>query len=172
MAKHASGKAPAVGEKPFLHINLRAFSHATEDKNRVARALALAAGFNPDDEKDAERFEKVTDETSSEGYFHNPIFILETEISRSAEVKRFWRQTLAVDALRERLVREVDQRLDDDLVFWMRLDKQGAAEGKLRLGFGEDVIQVRAKLATYPRDRGVGLGFLTTFLENERPATS
>ena len=162
--KKQSGRAPVVGDKPFLHIQLRAFAHATEDPDKVRQGLAHAAGFSLDVEADAKRFEKQTRTVQSEGYFHNPIQIVETEITRSAEVRRFWNALLAVPGMRERLHREVEERLDDDLVFWLRLDKQAAHGRTLRLTQGEDVIQVRAKLATYPKDRAVGLSFLTAFL--------
>jgi RNA-binding protein len=153
-----------VGEKPFLHIQLRAFAHGTEDPEKVRRAVAFAAGFDIDDPEGAKRFDKTTRSSRSEGHYRNPILILETELTRTGDVRRFWERLLRADDVRARLRREVEDRLDDDLVLWLRLDKQVAFEGGHRLTQGEDVIQVRAKLATYPKDRAVGLRFLASFL--------
>lgn len=168
--KKRSGRAPTVGDKPFLHVQLRVFAHATEDLETVRHALARAAGLDLEDEDDQKRFDKATTDTQTEGYYHNPIHILECELTRNADVKRFWATLFAENGLAKRLAREVDQRLDDDLVFWMRLDKQAAARDRLRLTTRDDAIQVRAKLATYPKDRGVGMGFLTGFLEDAAQA--
>ena len=166
MAKKASA-APraAIQGKPFLHVTLRAFAHATEDPRKVRAALAFAAGFDPDaSADDAARFDEGTTATKSEGHFRNPITIYETELKRTADVRRFWQHLLGEPSIRDRLRAEVDERLDDDLVFWLRLDKQLAAEKRLRLVAGEDVIVARAKLGTFPRDRDVGMRFLADFL--------
>jgi RNA-binding protein len=162
--KRAKAKTPVVGEKPFLHVQVRAFAHATEDTRKVQSALAQVAGFDLAKDEDTKRFEKGLSVMRSQGHFNNPITIFEVEIARAGEVRRFWDRLFASPGARERLAREVDERLDDDLVFWLRLDKQAAFVGETRLTKGEDVIQVRAKLATYPKDREVGLRFLQGFL--------
>lgn len=169
--KKGQTKTPVVGEKPFLHIQLRVFAHATEDPDKVRTALANVAGYDLEDEKDLKRFEKATTTLRSQGHFNNPIIIYETEIQRAAEVRRFWARLFDQDGAKERLAEEVDERLDDDLVFWVRLDKQAAFGGTPRLTKGEDVVQVRAKLATYPKDRDVGLAFLKDFLGRNGSST-
>ncbi len=162
MARKEAGGA-TIGERPFHHIQARAFCHATEEPRQVQAALARVVGVSLEGE-DAKRFQKGLQDTPTEGHYHNPIHIYEYEVTRGGDVRRFWQAALGDANVRERLEREIEQRLDDDLVFWIRFDKQAAARGELRLSDGQDIIQVRAKLATYPKDRDVGLAFLRDFL--------
>jgi RNA-binding protein len=167
-AKQQKDQSPRVGDRPFRQVGLRAFVHATEDAQRVRDALAFTAGFDPDDEAQAKQFEALLEEGVSQGHFRNPIGILELTLKRAALVRRFWDQALGEPEVRGPLAAEVDQRLDDELVFWFRLDKQAAAQGRLRVADGEDVVLVRAKLATYPKDHGTGLRFLRGFFSQEQ----
>ncbi len=171
MGKVAKKKSttPRVGDRPFRQVELRAFAHATEDPQKVEDALAFAAGFDPDDEKDAKGLEAALTKTPSQGHFRNPIVIMTLLLGRAAQVRRFWARVLAVPEIHGALARQAHDRLDDELVFWFRLDKQAAARGVLRLAEGEDVLLVRAKLATYPKDRETGLSFLDRFFEAEQP---
>lgn len=162
-AKKKEGGA-AVGDKPFVYVQLRTFCHATEDLTMVETALANAAGFDLDDEEEQKRFRQTLTTTRSSGHFNNPIEILEVEMRRSREMRRFWDRLFAEGTVARRLLREADERLDDDLVFWFRIDKQEAAMGDVALSRGEDVVHVRAKVATYPKDREVALRFLEGFL--------
>lgn len=171
MAKAAKKKSttPRVGDRPFLQVELRAFAHATEDPRKVEDALAFAAGFDRDNEKDAKGFDAALTTMPSQGHFRNPIVIMTLLLGRAAQVRRFWDRLLAEPAVQRLLAAQAHSRLDDELVFWFRLDKQAAAKGALRLAEGEDVLLVRAKLATYPKDRETGLSFLDRFFAAERP---
>ena len=166
MGKRAKKKdhVPAVGDKPFLYVQLRTFAHATEDQAKVEAALACAAGHDLEDAAGEKRFRTLLKDTSAAGHFNNPIHILEVELTRNRDVRAFWEAIFESDGIAPRLLREADRRLDDDLVFWFRIDKQKAAQGAVHLSRGEDVIHVRAKLATYPKDRTVALAWLEAFL--------
>lgn len=167
--RRSKEKGPRVGDRPFIQVELRAFAHATEDLRRVEDALAFAAGFDRVDETDAKGFASALTKMPSQGHFRNPIMIMNLLLGRAALVRRFWDRLLAQPAVRRSLASQAADRLDDDLVFWFRLDKQAAARGALRLAEGEDVLLVRAKLATYPKDRETGLAFLDRFFGAEEP---
>lgn len=162
-------KKPRVGDRPWRQVGLRAFVHATEDPQKVRAALAFVAGFDLEDEEEAKRFDEQLEAVSAEGHFRNPIEILELTLKRAAQVRGFWRRMLDDPAIRQGLMQQVDDRLDEELIFWFRLDKQAAASGRLRLAEAQDVVLVRAKLATYPKDRETGLRFLQDLLRDEEP---
>lgn len=166
MGKRAKKKdhVPAVGDKPFLYVQLRTFAHASEDRAKVESAMAVSAHLDLGDATAAERFQALLSASVTTGHFHNPIHILEVEITRAREVRHFWDGLFATHGVAERLLDESEARLDDDLVLWFRIDKQQAARGTVALSRGEDVIHVRAKLATYPKDRTVALAWLRNFL--------
>lgn len=153
-------KGPRVGDRPLRQVSLRAFVHATEDPQRVREALAFVAGYDLGESKQAQVFEKELEESTSQGHFRNPISILELPLRRSAQVRAFWRRVLETPEVRGRLASDVERRLDEELSFWFRLDKQEAARGRLSVADGQDVVLVRTKVATYPKDRDAALGFL------------
>lgn len=172
MGKRKGGrkeKSPRVGDRPWRQVGLRAFVHATEDPQKVRSALAFAAGFDLEDEEEAKRFDEQVEAVSAEGHFRNPIEILEVNLKRAAQVRRFWGRMLDDPAIRQGLMQEVEQRLDDELILWFRLDKQSAVSGRLRLTDAQDVVLVRSKLATYPKDRETGLRFLHELLRAQEP---
>lgn len=133
--------------KSIHHVTLRVLVHATEGEDRVRSGLSL---FVPDD------VEVMA--TRSEGHYGNPIIILESKLSRSADINGFLgilRRLPAHD--REHLWEELDERLDDDLNIHIRFDKQLAYEGEVELSVGSDSIDARLRIAAYParRERAV-----------------
>ncbi|HWQ20794.1 MAG TPA: RNA-binding domain-containing protein [Methanotrichaceae archaeon] len=121
------------------HIAFRAFAAATEDVERVKYALSI---FVPLDSISL---------TEAEGHFENPICILQADLKKR-DGRNFFellREQLPKDDL-ERLQREIPQRTDQNGEFHMRLDKQAAYKGIIRLTDSKDAIDVSAHIATYP----------------------
>jgi len=121
------------------HISFRAFAAATEDLERVKYALSI---FVPLDSISL---------TKAEGHFGNSICILDATLKKR-DGRNFFellREQLPSDDL-ERLHREIPQRTDQNCEFHMRLDKQAAYKGTIRLTDSKDAIDVSAHIATYP----------------------
>ena len=128
----------------FHYLSLRAFAHETEDPARVRAALQhVVAGA-----------EVSVEETAVEGSHKNRIRILEAELKSAPAVKRVF-AALAADDPRgwARLLREVDQRLDENLNFYLRLDKQAAYQGRTMLAGDDDAITVRGKIRSFQSKR-------------------
>jgi RNA binding exosome subunit len=124
---------------PLHYVELRAFSYATEAEDRVAAALSR---FLPE--------ETELDRAESEGHFGDPIVVLSARLERAAEIRT------VLDALRDlpdaeydRVVAELDERVDPDCNLYVTLDKQAAVAGDVRLGEG---ITLRGKVEAYPAD--------------------
>jgi len=132
-------------------LTFRAFSHATEDESKVAMAVRNVSG--------AEELER----DATQGYFGNPIIVLQARVTDVKAMKRFL-ESLPLDALRQ-LRSSLDLRMDDESVFYMRLDKQEAYLGNLVLSSGEDVISVRAKVKSYPQSRANALKAMEALLD-------
>jgi len=128
----------------FHYLALRAFAHETEDPARVKTALRFAAH----DERVA------LEETHVEGSHGNKIVILETEVKAAPAVKKLFGQ-LATDDPRgfEQLLRTWRERVDDNLNFHLRLDKQDAARGRMALAQDDDAITVRGKIRSFETKR-------------------
>jgi RNA-binding protein len=134
-------------------VSFRAFVAATEDEGRVREALGV---FVPLDRISA---------TSAEGHFGNEIKILEASL-RKKEGQAFFqilREQLLTDDL-QKLHREIPDRLEGDNHFHLRLDKQAAYKGLLRLTDSRDALDVSALIKTYPSRRTEALRILSELI--------
>lgn len=152
----------------FHYLQLRAFAHETEDPAKVRQALANAAQGG----------EVPWSETQVEGSHKNRIVILEGELKSAPAAKRLF-QGLARDDPQgfRRLREEADRRIDEHLNFYLRLDKQEAFLGRLRLAQDEDAITVRGKIRFFGAKRAGAAeagaaAEVAAFLDALRPADS
>ena len=122
-------------EVPFHYVDLRAFSYATEDQKRVKQALR---SLLPDD-ADLNRVENV-------GHHGDRIVVFSARIDVADGMRHVLDRLSELDDI-DRVIAELDQRVDDNCALFLRLDKQGAFRGEVRLGSG---ITVRAKVEAYP----------------------
>ena len=137
---------------PLHYVDLRTFCYATEDADRVETALRR---FLP------EEFE--IERATTEGHMGDRILVLSARLENAADVR------VALDALadlpesdRERLIDELDERVDDNTAFFMTLDKQAAYNGSVSLGDG---ITFRAKIEAYPAKKAAAVENMREVLE-------
>ena len=124
-----------MAEVPFHYIDLRAFCYATEDDKRVEQALRA---YLP------EEFE--IERATSEGHHGDRILVLSARVENADEMRHVLSKVAEIpDA--DRLLDELDDRVDDNCSLFLRLDKQAAYRGVAELGEG---ITVRAKVEAYP----------------------
>jgi len=141
-----------------LHnLCFRAFCQATEDEVKVKAALLFASGGK------VENIER----TKCEGYYGNPIVILDVCIRSSRSIKSFFQRISELD--RRVLLEDLERRIDEDCALYFRLDKQEAYLGRLVLGEkGEehDIIAVHGKVKSYPKSRESSLRSMADFLSS------
>jgi len=137
------------------YITLVAFVHATEDPSRVESALRL---FIPEDCK--------ISTSKTKGHFGNPITVFTAKLEKKA-CKPFVGilKGLPADEL-SRLKKELAQRVDDECNFHVRLDKQLAYNGIVRLAQTEDAIDIKMKVKTYPSKRDSAIKIMEGLLSN------
>ncbi|WP_096393339.1 RNA-binding protein [Halorubrum trapanicum] len=120
---------------PFHYVDLRAFSYATEDVKRVEQALF---SLLPDD-VELERVENV-------GHHGDRIVVLSARVERADEMRHVLDRLSELEDL-DRVLDELDERVDDNCALFLRLDKQAAFRDEVRLGPG---LTVRTKVEAYP----------------------
>ncbi|WP_254768022.1 RNA-binding protein [Salinilacihabitans rarus] len=120
---------------PLHYVDLRTFCYATEDEKRVEAALRT---FLP------EEFEVERAET--EGHYGDRILVLSARVENADDVRHVLGRLTDLEGF-DRLLAELDQRVTDNCELFLRLDKQAAFNGAVRLGDG---ITVRAKVEAYP----------------------
>jgi len=123
-------------------ISLRVFVAATEDEKRVREALAF---FVP--------LESILI-TSAKGHFGNEIKILEATL-KNKECLAFFhilKEQLPSEE-RLKLRREAPERTDEKSCFHLRLDKQAAYKGYVKLTDTKDAIDISVHIALFPARR-------------------
>jgi hypothetical protein len=128
------------------NVKIRTFVHATEDPEKVLEALET---LFPEDlsPKDVE-FEMV----ETEGYFGNPILVIDAEIKRSRNVRKFLENLKNILSEEDKafLLENLEEKVDENGTFYIRFDKQKAYLGEIKVLDGEDVIHVRIKVKSFP----------------------
>jgi len=120
----------------IAYIDVRVFAHATEDLDKVVKAVY---NILPTELADEIVFKK----TNLKGYYRNPIILLETRIKKRDAAKTvFGKLASGLSSLdKELLNNEIKQRLNKGNLF-IRLDKQSAYLNKLKLR-SDDPIHFR-----------------------------
>jgi RNA binding exosome subunit len=134
-------------------VSFRAFVAATEDEVRVREALSV---FVPIDQ--IAKFE-------AQGHFGNEILILEAALKRKEAAAFFTilREQLPSQDL-QRLRREIPDRLEGESHFHLRLDKQAAYRGLLRLTDSRDALDITALVKTFPARREAALTIISELI--------
>jgi len=124
---------------PLHYVDLRTFCYATEDEKRVEEALRT---FLPD--RDDEPFE--IERVESEGHYGDRILVLSARVENADDVRYVLSRLADLESFDE-LIDELDERVTENTELFLRLDKQAAFEGDVRLGDG---ITFRGKVEAYP----------------------
>ncbi|ELZ21372.1 RNA-binding protein [Natrinema limicola] len=124
---------------PLHYVDLRTFCYATEDEKRVEEALRT---FLPD--RDDEPFE--IERVESEGHYGDRILVLSARVENADDVRYVLSRLADLESFDD-LIDELDERVTENTELFLRLDKQAAFEGDVRLGDG---ITFRGKVEAYP----------------------
>lgn len=144
-------------------MHLRTFSHETEDLEKVRQAI-----------RNVGQADVALEESHLDGSHKNKIIVVEANV-KSAHGERSLFDHFARDDPRAfaRVVREAPRRLDENLNFFLRFDKQEAYLGRIVLAEGEDAITLRGKLRTFPKGddvRSRAEADLAEFLADRAPS--
>lgn len=112
---------------PIAHVDIRVFTHATEDIDKVLKAVRNTL---PTELTDKVEFKK----TKLKGHYKNPIVLLQTKIKKGDAVKAvFEKLASGLSTLdKELLNNEITHHLNKRNLF-IRLDKQSAYLNELKL---------------------------------------
>jgi len=123
-------------------VLLRAIVHATEDINKVIRAIKNIVGEEID-----------LSISRTKGYFGNEIILLYSEISKRKRVEEILRRILKDEENRNYIIATLDERIDERYHLYIRINKQEAYKGKIVVSEGDDVISLIFSFNIYPRKK-------------------
>jgi len=135
---------------PVGYVDLRVFAHATEDPERV---LVAVHSLLPSESVDSVVFKR----SSLTGHHGNPIVLFEARVKERKLVQAVFAKLCSGLALidKEVLAEEIARHLDRGNLY-LRLDKQSAFLGDLRLG-SVDPVHVRVHFKRHGTDEVVGV---------------
>lgn len=134
----------------FHWLRIETFCYATEKEDLVGQAFADLVGTD----------EFQTDISESE--HGNQMIILQHMVTKQKEMDALFAR-LGHDLLRK-FVCDIENRIDEDCVFYTRLDKQKAVCGEYAVAHHGDVISITGKVASNPAKKEVAVRNMTGFL--------
>ena len=136
----------------FLALHARAFCHATENLDKVKLALTNIVGHTE------------IAVSKSEGYYGNPIAILESTVDDQEDILKFFKRLSTSDL--DELSRSLISRIDDGCNLFIRIDKQSAYGGAVQLGRNDDIVSVRLRVRAFPAKCEVARNIADEFISS------
>jgi RNA binding exosome subunit len=132
-------------QKRYHFLKVSTFVNATEDMGKVKQALRNLLDHD---------IEEHLEVTELEGVHHNPIQYLTIEFKRARDIRRVLGTWESMDFWKNALL-QVEDRLDEDLTFHVRVNKMEAFGGNILLWKEGEAIEIRLKPASFPASRDV-----------------
>lgn len=134
----------------FHWVRVQTFCYATEKRELLEETMTELLG--------TDEFE----EEISEGEHGNVMTILESRLTKQREFNALFRKL--GPEICGWIVEDIDNRIDDDCVFYIRLDKQKAVQGIYEVAHHGDVIAITGKVQAHPAKKEVAVKTLREFL--------
>ncbi len=138
----------------FHWMRVQTFCYATERQELLEDTLTELLG-------DIEFEEEITE--SEHG---NTMMILETRITKQREFIQLFSK-LGDDIL-QFILDDIENRVDEDDMFYLRLDKQKAVQGIYEVAHHGDVISIFGKIQAHPAKKEVAMQVLKDFIADVR----
>lgn len=134
----------------FHWVRVQTFCYATEKRELLEETMTELLG--------TDEFE----EEISEGEHGNVMTILEARLTKQREFNALFRKL--GPEICGWIVDDIENRIDDDCVFYIRLDKQKAVQGQYEVAHHGDVIAITGKVQAHPAKKDVAVRTLKEFL--------
>lgn len=134
----------------FHWVRVQTFCYATEKRELLEETMTELLG--------TDEFE----EEISEGEHGNVMTILEARLTKQREFNALFRKL--GPEICGWIVEDIDNRIDDDCVFYIRLDKQKAVQGQYEVAHHGDVVAITGKVQAHPAKKDVAVRTLKEFL--------
>ena len=135
----------------FHWMRVQTFCYATERKELLEEAMETLLG-------DADEYS----EDESIGEHGNVMTILEAHLSHQRQYRNLFINL--GEPVRQWILDDIENRIDDDCVFYLRLDKQKAVQGIYEPAHHGDVMAITGKLQSHPARKDVAVRNLKEFL--------
>ena len=142
----------------FHWIRVKAICYATEDEDLICDVVSGMTGA------------EELDIDISEGLHNNPLTVIDANLTKNKEYATLF-NSLGKD-IANQILEGLEDRIDDDCVFYVRFDKQKAVCGEYEIAHGGDVISLTAKIMSHPARKEVAVKVFRDYLQNLFPQDS
>lgn len=124
-------------------ITASAVVYSTESEEKVLQAF-----------KNLFPFEPQVEVMNVQGHYGNPMQLLKSEVTKKRDVKELWGFLMnKLGEQKNALLNTIEEKLDENNVFHIRISKQQAYQGFIEITEGGDNIKLKAKIVSYPAKR-------------------
>ncbi len=134
----------------FHWIRVQVFCYATERQELLEETMAGLLGTS-----------EFTEDVS-EGEHGETMLILEARLTKQKEFKALFSNL--GEGIRSWISEDMENRVDDDCMFYMRIDKQKAVQGVYEVAHHGDVISITGKIQAHPARKEVACEALSSFM--------
>ena len=134
----------------FHWVRVQTFCYATEKRELLEETMTELLG--------TDEFQ----EDISEGEHGNIMTILETRLTKQREFNSLFKKL--GPEICQWILDDIDNRIDEDCVFYMRLDKQKAVQGIYEVAHHGDVVAITGKVQSHPARKDVAVRVMSGFL--------
>ncbi len=142
----------------YLHTAcLRVFAKEDEDFDKIRKRFLEFFPFDLDEEKIGLK------EQNAIGFKEKKIKILEATLSKKRHLKKFLEHMLnrLTKEQKELLIRQKESRLDEDLEFFIRFDKEKMLEnGEYFITDSGNCFHLKLSIAAFPAKREIALAII------------
>ncbi len=136
----------------FHWVRVQTFCYATERQDLIEDTLKELLG-------DIEFEEEI-----SESEHGNSMMILEAHITKQREFADLFSKL--GDGILDFILEDIDNRVDEDDMFYLRLDKQKAVQGIYEVAHHGDVISIFGKVQAHPAKKEAAIRVLKEFIQS------
>jgi len=139
----------------FHWLRVNVFCYSTENEEVIHDAMEELLG---------------TDEFEcdiAESEHGNRILIFSAELTKQKEIMPIFIRL--EKELKGELKSGTEERIDEDCVFYLRLDKQELVQGRYRTAHHGDVLSITGKVASHPARKEIAVVNMTEFLNSLDP---
>ena len=142
----------------FHWVRVQTFVYATEDRELIEETMCNLV--DPE----------VMSEDISEGEHGNETIIIEARYTKQREFADLFSKL--PQGIIDYILEDIDNRVDEDCILYLRLDKQKAVQGIYEVAHHGDVIAITGKIQAHPAKPEVARKVLAEFLAGLQPASS
>jgi Predicted exosome subunit len=136
----------------FHWFRVQVFCYATEDESLIHDSMVELLG--------TDEFE--CDVAESE--HGNRLIVLGTELTKQRTIEPIFKRM--GENVISRIIDDIDNRIDDDCVFYLRLDKQKLVKGEYKIAHHGDVLSLTGKVVSHPARKEIATRNLLQFFNS------